>query len=168
MILGPLWGTGNTYHVPLFPLFPQMSVVSDTTYPAGTGLGICPGANVCRYVNYQIKNFSGITAGTTNVCEAPVLTGWSCTQAQPTPNFAGCPSLAYSGSNGQFTDEWSLGSASYTPSGCGFNISDTWKWGYPSPPTPLGLLTGYIHTNAIQINGVTSPASMTNGTIIPQ
>ena len=38
-----------------------------------------------------------------------------------------------------------------------FNISDTWKWGYPSPPTPLGLLTGYIHTNAIQMNGVTSP-----------
>jgi hypothetical protein len=146
----------------------DMDVVSDITYPAGTGMGLCPGGSVCRYVNYQIMNFSGVTAGETNICEAPSLTSWSCTGYNPPGmDFAGCPSATYSKPSGQFTDEWSAGSITY-PSGCGYNITDTWDWGFPSPPTPIGVLTGYIYSNAIEINGVTSPAQMAAGTPIPR
>jgi hypothetical protein len=145
----------------------QIVVVSDNTYPAGTGMGICPaGGSVCRWVVYQIMNFSGITAAQTDLCETPSFT-WTCTGLNPPgTSFNACTSANYSKSNGQFTDTWSLGPTAY-PSGCGYNITDTWNWGSTSTPTPLGVLTGYAYSNAIQINGVTSPAKMPAGTVIP-
>jgi hypothetical protein len=145
----------------------KMDVVSDQSISGSPGSLICP-TNECRTVQYQIVNFSGITAGETNLCETPSLTAWSCTQNPPGVSFQGCPSLYYTPSDGILTDEWTIGSGSYSPVGCGYTITDTWNWGFTSPPTPLGLLTGHIYTNAIQINGVTSPAQMPPGTVVPQ
>ncbi|MGA2170617.1 MAG: hypothetical protein ABSG62_20705 [Terracidiphilus sp.] len=140
----------------------QMVVVSDFTIHCGG----CA-TTVDRSVTYQIRNFSGTNAGQTGICEVPTLTGWSCTQSMAGVSFQACTSPFITPSNGQFTDSWSLSSDIYTPVGCGTNITDNWDWFYHSPLQTLGVLTGYIHTNAISIDGVVSPSKLPVGTIMP-
>jgi hypothetical protein len=61
-------------------------------------------------------------------------------------------------------DRWSMQSDAYTPAGCGFDITDSWQWAGHSPrPQTLCTLYGYVHTNAIKINGVLSPNQLTFG-----
>jgi hypothetical protein len=51
--------------------------------------------------------------------------------------------------------------------GCGLNVLDHWNWAAHSPVQDLGTLTGYLHTNAVLINGVVSPNKIPTGTVIP-
>lgn len=132
--------------------------------------GKCSGCNntVARFVTYQVRNFSGVNAGTTGICEIATNSGWSCKQPDPGTETSACSINPTSTlPNGTFTDEWSLNSDAYTPVGCGMSTTDSWKWSAHLPVQDLGTLTGYIHTNAIRINGVTSPAGMTPGTVVP-
>jgi hypothetical protein len=66
------------------------------------------------------------------------------------------------------TDIWTLSSDRETPTGCGVNVTDPWFWEYTSPATPIGTPAGYVHTNAIQVDGVTTPNALPNGTVMPK
>jgi hypothetical protein len=137
-----------------------LTVVSDQ-------LQKCSGCSttVQRLVKYQVMNVSNSTAGTTAIGENPTDTGWSCTQTNPGVSFTPCSEGATTDSSGQFTDSWTLKSDGWTPIGCGFNTDDHWMW----CPTgrSIGHLNGYIHTNAVSINGVVNPpTSFTPGTVI--
>lgn len=120
---------------------------------------------VQRLVTYQVKNFSGSNAGTTSIGENVVTSGWNCTQASGGTNTSPCSKGGSTNSAGQFADQWDLGSDVYTPIGCGENVDDHWLWCKNNQS--IGHLSGYCHTNAVQINGVVSPPnSFTPGTII--
>jgi hypothetical protein len=140
----------------------HMVVQSDVT-------GKCSGCatTVERFVTYQIQNFSGTNAGATWIGEVVTDTGWSCTQSNPGSSTAPCSANQQTNSTGVFTDGWSLASDGYTPTGCGENTTDQWQWCKHTPAQDLGTLTGYLHTNAIKINGVVSPSAMPTGTVIP-
>lgn len=140
----------------------QMIVQNDVT-------GKCSGCNttVARDVTYQIQNLGGTNAGATSICEVPTFSGWNCQQPEA-HSYQKCSSPYTTFANGTFTDEWSMSSDSYTPSGCGFSINDYWEWAGHSPsPEELGNLSGYVHTDKVSINGIVSPAQMPRGTIIP-
>jgi hypothetical protein len=139
----------------------HMIVQSDVT-------GLCSGCitAVRRIVTYQIQNFSGSNAGTTSVGETGGFGASSCSpNTLPSPTT--CSSNFSTLSNGTFSDVWSMNSDAYAPPGCGFTVNDHWQWCPHSPAQTLGTLTGYIHTNAILINGVLSPAKMAPGTVVP-
>jgi hypothetical protein len=134
-------------------------------------LGQCDGCSstVVRLVTYQVTNYSGTPAGAVPVCETPTLTNWSCNQAQGPTSVQVCTGSPYTTNpDGTFTDGWSLASDVYTPIGCGFDIVD--KWFYAPSPTvqkPIGTLTGYVHTDAVSINGVVNPPNtLPVGTVI--
>ena len=139
----------------------QMVVQSDVTGP-------CSGCatTVQRNITYQIRNFSGENAGTTSICETPTYSGWNCSQAQNI-QYAQCSAPESTNGTGVFTDDWSLNSDGYTPAGCGLNVLDHWDWAAHSPVQDLGTLTGYLHTNAVSIDGVVSPNKIPAGTVIP-
>jgi hypothetical protein len=141
----------------------QMVVQSDI-------LGHCSGCQttVERNITYQINNFSGTPAQNIWIGEVVSTNGWSCTQQQPATTTTPC-SANDTKANGLFTDSWYMGSDSYTPVGCGFNVSyDNWQWCAHTPAQTLGSLQGYIHTNAVSENGVVSPPnSFPTGTVIP-
>jgi hypothetical protein len=141
----------------------QMEVTGDTSGP-------CSGctSTIQRSVSYQAKNFSGSNAGIATFCEVPSPTSWNCSQGQPGVTANSCPSNGYDSYDGTFIDSWTLGSNGYTPTGCGLNISDPWYWAYTSPNTPIGTPAGFIHTNAIEIDGVTTPSQLSSGTIMPK
>ena len=67
--------------------------------------------------------------------------------------------FAATGTDGTFVDVWTFGQHSLTPAGCGYSVSDLWNAIAGAPPnylTPVGLLAGFLHTDAIQINGTTA------------
>jgi hypothetical protein len=130
--------------------------------------GPCTGCTttIQRDVTYQIMNFSGTVTGTIPIGESATDTGWNCTQSFPTVRSTLC-SEGVTADAGEFTDGWSMFSDAYTPAGCGFNVADEWEWCASSPARGVGKLTGYIHTNAVSINGVVSPPNkFASGTII--
>jgi hypothetical protein len=115
-----------------------------------------------RLTTYQVMLFSGSVApASLPLGESYTTTGESCTGVgYPVPGT--CPETNTS----YFTDRWTMG-ANYTPAGCGYNITDHWQWCAPSPPRTVGTLTGYIHTNAVSINGVVNPPNgFITGTVI--
>lgn len=69
-------------------------------------------------------------------------------------------------SSGTFNDEWGW-YVGYGPTGCGLSITDHWQMCSPSGPVATFMtLTGFIDTNATQINGYTSPpSSIPQGTV---
>jgi hypothetical protein len=140
----------------------HMVVQSDVTGP-------CSGCKTTpvRTVTYQVKNFSGTPGNTTWMGENISATGWSCTQSNPGFISAPCSTNFNTNAAGVFSDQWSLASDGYTPTGCGQNVTDHWQWCAHSAAQTLGTLTGYAHTNAISINGVVSPSSMAPGTVVP-
>jgi hypothetical protein len=139
----------------------SMMVTADTT-------GLCPGCTttVKRFVTYEIKNISGtVSTGTYPICETPTDGPWSCTQTQPTLNYNKC-NVDPGTYTGTFTDGWSLSQDGLTPVGCGFTITDEWLFnpGGASVQWAIGHLSGYIHTNSVEINGNTT--AMAPGTVI--
>ena len=139
-----------------------MVVQSDNSF-------LCSGCKttVERDVTYQIQNFSGSNAGTTSICETPTFSGWNCTQAE-SHSYRNCSAPSTTDSSGVFTDEWSMTDDAYKPVGCGFSIVDHWDWAAHSPVQSLGTLTGYVHTNAVSIDGVVSkPQQDTDGNCDP-
>ena len=140
-----------------------MIVVSDVTDK-------CSGCSstVRRTVTYQAMIDSTHNAGYLAICEGVTDTNWSCSQAQPTPSITSCSGTpGGTDANGKFSDAWSLYSDSYTPAGCGWDTVDTWKSRHIDGSTvPVGTLTGYLHNDAIKINGSVSPAHMPAGTKI--
>jgi len=142
----------------------ELEVTDDTSF-------YCSGcANLERDVTYQIFNYSGSDPGAVTICETPSFSGWSCTQSQPRITAAWCsnPSDWSDAYGGVFTDQWSLGSGSYTPSGCGYSLTDPWYWVFTTPNTLMGVPAGFLHTNAIENDGVTTPSQLTSGTIMPK
>ena len=125
----------------------------------GDTLGRCSGCStaVARFVTYQIVDFSGTNSPTLVIGEAPTTSGWSCSQQEPGSLTTICSSNPATATNGVFQDEWSIGGDVFTPSGCGFAITDHWQWCAMSPPHTFGTLTGYIHTDAVSINGSVNP-----------
>lgn len=140
----------------------QMEVTSDISF-------YCQGcSDIQRSVTYQAKNFSGSSAGASTFCELPSITNWNCDQSQPTVSAKFCPNNGYDSYDGTFEDTWTLNPSILTPAGCGANITDPWYWAYTSPNTPIGTPAGYVHTNAVEIDGVTTPNQLPNGTIMPK
>ena len=124
-----------------------------------------------RTTVYQVKRQNDSNAGIIPICEAPQNSGWSCSGGMPTPATTSC--LEYPGStqsNGRFEDHWYLGPG-HTPSGCGYDTTDPWFWDPTSGTSLLGTLSGFIHNDAIRINGVTCSGpncGMAEGTVIPK
>jgi hypothetical protein len=130
-------------------------------------LGKCTGCStaVLRAVTYQVTWFSGLAGGITAVGENPVDSAWNCNQNYPGVSFAPCSQGFMTTSNGEFTDDWSIGSDGFTPTGCGSNTDDHWMW--CATGNSIGHLSGYVHTNAVKINGVVNPPNQFSvGTII--
>ncbi|HYL82814.1 MAG TPA: hypothetical protein VE263_01160 [Candidatus Angelobacter sp.] len=125
---------------------------------------------VARETTYQVMNFSNVNSGSVNIGEPPgtqVDSGWNCQQTQPSLTNETQPCPYTISSTGTFTDLWSLGSDKYTPDGCGWNADDHWLW----CPTgnSIGHLKGYLHNNAVNINGSVMPPQsnqMKPGTVI--
>jgi hypothetical protein len=154
------WGAPG---ISLVPNAPSMVVIQDWT-DSSYGYAI-------RQVQYQV-NVGTTPAASMWICESATHTNWSCTQNLPTPTTNACGSNpTFTDSNGQFIDAWSLNSSTFTPTGCGYDTVDTWYLQASPQNIPMGVLTGYIHTNAISIN--TSVCSGPNcgmkaGTTIPK
>jgi hypothetical protein len=159
--------TSNGYSVELDPEpgsgDPKfMIVVYDNSYTV-------PGHSyVRRDVTYQVMLDDTHNAGRIAICEAVTDTNWSCNQTQPTPSIISCNGMpGATDANGEFTDSWAMYSDSFTPTGCGWDTVDAWKifhdvWS----AVTFGTLTGYLHNDAIKINGVVSPAKIPAGTKI--
>ena len=134
-------------------------------------LGHCSGCSttVSRLVNYQVMNFGGSNSGAIPICESPTQANNTCTQ-QIDHNYTMCSAPGMTQPDGTFYDRWGFQSDNITPSGCGIDTTDPWMWlASVSPQVTItyALLQGYIHTDAIKINGVVSPPDkMQQGTII--
>jgi hypothetical protein len=123
---------------------------------------------------------NGLPATTSlELCESPTNVTWSCSQKNPGLQASYCPGGAYAqnpaltSGAGQLTDRWSLFSSAYSPAGCGVNDTDPWYYMQSGTNTSyLGTLTGYVHTDAVSINGVACTGSeqtgcgMATGTVI--
>jgi hypothetical protein len=131
--------------------------------------GICTGCTttIYRTIAYQVVNFSGSNAGAATLCESPSLTGNNCS---PTPSVVSnqCSVSPVNSFDGTFRDTWGISTDNVSPTNCGVNVTDTWFWYYTSPTTPIGKPAGYVHTNAIQVDGVTTPNALPNGTVMPK
>jgi hypothetical protein len=135
----------------------KMIVQGDTVGPPTGGCGTPP-CSVARRTNYQVTQFSNVSSGTVWMGETPTVSGWSCSGPDPGSEFKAC-SAQFQAQSGFFTDEWSL-VAMHSPAGCGDNVHDVWQWcapPIPFVPRPVGTLDGYVHTDAVNINGVVNP-----------
>jgi hypothetical protein len=125
-------------------------------------MGHCYGCSttVERFVTYQVMNFSGSSAGAIPIGESytPVA-GWNCTQSRPTTKVTLCSGGDTTLSDGEFTDGWTLTADGYTPVDCGEtgNNVDDWQW--CATGRSIGKLTGWVHTNAVSINGYVNPTT---------
>lgn len=143
----------------------------------GSSMGHCGGCSttVKLLETYQIMNGVSKTAFSTTVpvCETPVLSNWSCSQAQSGMTYNRCNVNPGTATGGAFTDGWGLTSDTYTPVGCGYptsggsqGITDEWLFN-PAGATvqwKMGNLYGYILTNSVSINGYVD--GMPVGTLI--
>jgi hypothetical protein len=143
----------------------DMTVFSDNTYnPA-------PPAhpNVWRQVIYEVHNTSGSLAKQINIGEDFHYTQSTppCT-AQIVLHTSQCTDLtpAITTTYGRFTDEWSIGTTA-SPAGCGIsNVVDHWQACSPNyydgnggrlPAKTFATLTGYTHTDKVNILGSITP-----------
>ena len=127
-----------------------------------------------RDVTYLVQNKDGTAAANIPIAENITTSGWNCSQSEPNPALSttACDGKSLTSSSGQFNDLWGW-YENYTPSGCGISVTDHWQWCAPSgsgpnPGKTFMTLTGYIHTNATEINGYAVPPSngMPKGTVI--
>jgi hypothetical protein len=136
-----------------------------------------PNGEPIRLVTYIVYNQDGSAATGMPIGENYSVSGWNCTSgpnngSQPNPPLSTtvCDGSRSTDSTGSFQDGWGWYTA-YGPAGCGLNITDHWQWCSPSGPNPavtFMTLTGYMHTNATQIDGYAVPPSdgMPQGTKI--
>lgn len=136
--------------------------------------GQLPDGTPVRDVTYLVQNKDGSAAANIPIAENMTWSGWNCSQSEPNPPLitTACDGKSLTSSSGQFNDLWGW-YVNYTPSGCGLNVTDHWQWCAPSgsgpnPGVTFMTLTGYIHTNATEINGYAIPPSngMPKGTVI--
>ena len=134
------------------PPVPSYLIVEDDV------IGTCNGCNttVKRFVTYQVTNSDGTAAPNIGIGENASRTGWTCSQSEPGFNPTSCSAGFTTNSAGDFADGWTLSADGYTPIGCGANLTDEWM---ACPSTNVGHLAGYIHDNAVSINGVVNPPS---------
>ena len=114
----------------------QVMLPSGQPWSGSTGTG----GTMCETLTHGTTNCTPGTYSQTSACDSP-------------PNFVTM------GPDGKLTDQWSFNSDSFTPAGCGFSTSDVWNAiAGATPPylTPVGLLAGFLHTDAIQVNGTTA------------
>jgi hypothetical protein len=115
-------------------------------------------SNVYRLMTYEVANFSGTPAANIQVGEVVNDTGWTCNQGNPGTSSTACSANFHVNSAGVFQDQWSLGGGTYTPSGCGTTGgTDAWQWCTSAGAKPLTTLNGWLHTDAINLNGVVNP-----------
>jgi len=127
--------------------------------------GKCSGctAAAARVLTYRVMvshgvGWSGLQGTGGAMCETnnyPNYT-WSCTGSMPTISVSACKPGQYvftdSDGNMPGQDQWTL-SSDQSPAGCGYdNLVDVWN-AAGSPATPVGKMSGYMHTDAISING---------------
>jgi hypothetical protein len=122
-------------------------------------LGHCSGCTtaVKRTIILQVIKFSGSAASVIPIGEVASASGWNCSQTNPGVLTTPCAEGVDTDSNGMFPDSWSIASDTYSPAGCGFNFTTHWQW--CTAPKTCATLTGYTHTNAINMNGVVNPPS---------
>jgi hypothetical protein len=136
--------------------------------------GLCSGCTSTaeRDFTYQVmvspgQPWSGPTGTGGAMCETNQVTGWNCAQSAPVETSScGNPDLfVWAGTNGVMPgyDAWSFFSDSFSPAGCGWNTSDLWN-ALAGTQVGVGGMSGYIHTNAIKVNGSVSTPS-TQGTL---
>jgi hypothetical protein len=120
-------------------------------------LGKCSGCSttVRRTVTLQVIKFTGSAAYVIPIGEVPSVSGWNCAQQFPGTTSTPCSQGVDTDTSGSFQDSWSMSSDAYTPVGCGYSITTHWQW--CAAPKTFGTLSGYTHTNAINMNGVVSP-----------
>jgi hypothetical protein len=118
-----------------------------------------------RNVKYQFQNFSTSAAANIPIAEVFSGSGMNCTEGFQ-PITVQCDGSTHTDAQGMFTDQWQI-LGNFSPTGCGFNISDQWTWcqipgGSPPGPNPPGFtlttLSGYSHTDSTSINGFVNPA----------
>jgi hypothetical protein len=124
---------------------------------------------VARFMTYRVIKFNLSPANAIPIGEVVSTSDWNCGGAFPGVVTTSCaaPVQTQTQSDGSFTDLWTLSSDSFSPAGCGDNIVDHWQW--CSAPKTVGTLSGYVHTNAININGSIRPPgpAMTGTVVVP-
>jgi hypothetical protein len=125
--------------------------------------------NVWRQVIYEVHNTSGSLAPQINIGETATYTQSSppCSKTVVLSTSL-CSEGGLTSTYGKFTDTWAI-TESASPSGCGVDsLSDHWQACSPSykddsfqhtlPVLTFGTLTGYLHTNSVDIRGyITTP-----------
>ncbi len=114
----------------------QVMLASGQPWSGPTGTG----GTMCENLTHGTTTCTPGTYASTSACNSP-------------------PDFVPMGADGKFTDQWSFNSDNFTPAGCGYTTSDVWNAIAGAPPsylTPVGLLAGFLHTDAIQVNGTTS------------
>jgi len=187
VVPGPQHGTqvdvdgqdGNTFNFTIdYPAY--MIVVLDTS--------LSPDAthpNPGRQTLYEVHNSGGSIAPLITIGESINYTATSPPCAGTiAPKTASCSQMvpAKTSTLGRFTDIWRINSAT-SPAGCGWAVHDDWQVCPPDwasahqgwtnlPKKSFATLTGYIHTNKVNIlNHITPPQSgamPTNFKIVPQ
>ena len=160
----------------IYSPYPGTTGSTNPTWPATFGASLTDSdGDIATVTTYKIMKVSKVPAGVILVCEAPSTSNWDCTQPPEYPKYLSCTKGEFwtTTADGKFTDEWTMGKDSFTPIGCGFDITDVWYWreydGTTSFTKPLGTLTGFVHNVNVKINGVVAPPdAMQSGTVIPK
>jgi predicted Fe-S protein YdhL (DUF1289 family) len=168
------WGSTTTSVTVVSPC--HMIVQSDIT-------DYCPVCqrNIARWVKYLVVGSDKQTSVSHTLpnCESVTRTWNSTTIPDPGLSFDACGTVDAYGNvyqtnqDGTFTDMWSLYSDKYS-AGVGYDDEvDTWYgYGGVNKWIPIGVLRGYLHSDAIQINGVKSTypnkQQMQKGTVMPE
>jgi hypothetical protein len=95
------------------------------------------------------------------MCETTNTPNWTCSQPNPGLSLTFCSQSQYVGTDASGnmigTDQWSLWSDNYSATGggaCGFaNDTDYWNVFRNPPLVQVALMSGYLYTNAINVNG---------------
>ena len=141
----------------------HLVVVDDTSGPYTP----CP-AFIQRLHSYTMMA-GDIVLASTAIGEVGTIGTNSCAGESNAAFPTGCPDTT--DINGLFQDRWTVGPVGTcitpSPSNCGYSITDHWQACLASGNRTAGTLTGYIHADAISINGVVTPNRLPTGLSIP-
>jgi hypothetical protein len=135
----------------------------NSMYPSDDETIPCSSCNntPLRLITYQVLKADGSTAPNIQLQEALTRNPtWTCTNKGDPGIITAVCTINHTLSDGTFTDGWSLSNDGFTPTGCGYGVApDYWQWCSTPSPTTLGALGGYVHTDAVCVNGVKSTLS---------